>query len=90
VWLTSKRCKGGLWPRLRRLTALTGPAWSAFVGHQGFEAEEWLKRLHYSCQVLSCRQKSADFDRRSQVQFSDSLGLTGGGVPQADCSSAMP
>jgi len=26
VWLTSKPCKGGPWPRLRRLTALTGLA----------------------------------------------------------------
>jgi hypothetical protein len=24
LWLTSKPCKGGPWPRLRRLTALTG------------------------------------------------------------------
>jgi hypothetical protein len=36
VWLTSEPCKGGLWPRLRRLPALTGLAGQPLLATKGF------------------------------------------------------
>ena len=38
----------------------------AVVGYQGFDVEERLKLPQILCHFFPCRQKSADFDRRSQ------------------------
>jgi hypothetical protein len=44
---------------------LDGARRPAIVGHQGFDGEERLKQPQILCHLFPCRQKSADFDRRS-------------------------
>jgi hypothetical protein len=91
VWLTSEPCKGGL--SMAPPSAADGldrARRPAVVGHQGFYVEERLTLPQILCHFFPCRQKSADFNRRSHRRRALCGQSPGAGAGPAHATSVQP